>query len=174
MRNGAEPKPGHSCGCSAPVRTGFRQSSCIAIPRPGAQSCKGVSGRLQRTSGNGCLSGLQQSPGDQMLFLLGAYPPILHRRWSKGKQYDYSQQGRESRTATGYSRLRTPFLIDQLAEEFPLDDFRLGLVLLPHSGSFYMNILRDATLPVYPLSQRILWIWGYVSLWIRSSMKSFS
>jgi hypothetical protein len=57
----------------------------------------------------------------------------------KGKQYDYSQQGRESRTATGYSRLKTPFLIDQLAEEFPLDDFRLGLVLLPHSGSFFLH-----------------------------------
>ena len=71
--------------CSEAARMDFRRLSCMAIPLPGAAAMQRVSGRLQRIPGNGWISGIQQSSGDQTLLLLGAYPSILYRRRSQRK-----------------------------------------------------------------------------------------
>ena len=61
------------------------------FPDQERQPCKGVSRRLPRIPGNGWISGIQQSSGDQTLLLLGAIRRYFIDAVPKGKQYDYSQ-----------------------------------------------------------------------------------
>ena len=78
MRKDAEPRPSHSCGCSAAVRTGFLQSSCMAIPRPEAAA-------MQRSSWKATADIWKRMAIRAITISQGsdAVP--------KGKQYDYSQ-----------------------------------------------------------------------------------
>ena len=57
----------------------YRQEKDWLFSNQERQPCKGVPERLSWVSGNGWLSGLQQSAGYQTVFLLGTYPPVLYR-----------------------------------------------------------------------------------------------
>ena len=81
---GRRAKASRSCGCSEAVRMDFRQSSCMAIPRPGAAV-------MQRSFWKATMDTWKRMAirdtiifrGSDAALVLGTHPPIFYRRCSQ-------------------------------------------------------------------------------------------